>query len=125
MTGKSTSDDLDFVQDAATLAYAVWRRTDFDSIDTARDLDDEFASRLATAAYTGSVASFLDRLASKWGVRSVGEQDGDVRAIIQRYDGDAGPPARRFLRAVRQNKALVVLEMKAEFQNQNDESSED
>jgi hypothetical protein len=113
----STPDDLDVVQDAATLAYAVWRRTDFDNIDAARDLDDEFASRIGSAAYTDSVASFLERLATKWGVRSVGDQDGDVREIIHRYDRDGGPPARRFLRTSRQNKALVVLEMKHQHQN--------
>lgn len=112
------AEDLDIVQDAATLAYAVWRRTDFDQIDATRSLDDEFASRIGTAAYTGSVASFLDRLAAKWGVRSVGEQDGDVREIVHRYDGDGGDyPARDFLRTVRQNKALVVLEMKHQYQN--------
>jgi len=110
--------DLDIVQDAASIAYAVWRRTDFDNIDAARDLDDEFASRIGTAAYTDTVASFLERLATKWGVRSVGEQDGDVREIVHGYDGDAGDyAARDFLRAVRQNKALVVLEMKHQYQN--------
>lgn len=112
------SEGLDIVQDAATLAYAVFRRTDFDNIDAARDLDDEFASRIGTAAYTDSVASFLERLAAKWGVRSVGEQDGDVREIVHRYDGDGGEyVARDFLRTVRQNKALVVLEMKHQYQN--------
>lgn len=110
--------DLDIVQDAATLAYAVWRRTDFDNIDAARDLDDEFASRIGTAAYTDSVASFLERLATKWGVRSVGEQDGGVREVVHRYDGDdSDATARDFLRTVRQNKALVVLEMKHQYQN--------
>ncbi len=109
--------DLDIVQDAATLAYAVWRRTDFDNIDAARDLDDEFASRIGTAAYTDSVASFLERLATKWGVRSVGEQDGDVREVVHRYDGETSDAtAHDFLRTVRQNKALVVLEMKHQYQ---------
>lgn len=110
-------DDLDIVQDAATLAYAVWRRTDFDQIDAARNLDDEFASRIGTAAYTDSVSTFLERLAAKWGVRSVGEQNGDVRDVIHRYDGDSGASSRAFLRTVRQNKALVVLEMKHQYQN--------
>lgn len=118
-TADSTNpDDLEIVQDAATLAYAVFRRTDFDSIDTHRHLDDEFASRLGTAAYTDTVASFLERLAAKWGVRSVGEQDGDVRAVVHRYDGADSPSARRFLRTVRNNKALVVLEMKHQYINQ-------
>lgn len=104
-------DDLDIAQDIATLAYAVWRRTDFDRIDACRDLDDEFASRIATAASTNSVASFLDRLASKWGVRSVHDADGTVRKIVHHYDRDGGPRARDFLRVARQNNALVVLEM--------------
>lgn len=110
--------DLEIVQDAATLAYSVWRRTDFDKIDTHRDLNDEFASRIGTAAYTDSVASFLERLATKWGVRSVGDMDGDVREIIHRYDGEGeGVSARDFLRTARQNKALVVLEMRHEYQS--------
>lgn len=110
--------DLDIVQDAATIAYSIWRRTDFDQIDAHRDLDDEFASRIGTAAYTDSVASFLDRLAEKWGVRSVSDQDGDVRDVVHRYDSDEGPHrSRDFLRTVRQNSALVVLEMKHEYQN--------
>jgi len=110
--------DLDIVQDAASIAYAVWRRTDFDNIDAARDLDDEFASRIGTAAYTDTVASFLERLATKWGVRSVDEQDGEVRDVVHRYDsGSDSPTARDFLRTVRQNKALVVLEMKHQYQS--------
>ena len=121
MSSNSPS-DLDIVQDAATLTYAVWRRTDFDQIDAARDLDDEFASRIGTAAYTDSVASFLDRLATKWGVRSVAEQDGEVRDVIRRYDGDTPEYTNRdFLRTVRQNNALVVLEMKHQYQNQNNQ----
>lgn len=111
-------DDLDIVQDAARITYAVWRQTDFDNIDATRSLDDEFASRIGTAAYTDSVASFLDRLATKWGVRSVGEQDGKVRGVVHRYDGDSdSPTSRDFLRTVRQNKALIVLEMKHQHQS--------
>lgn len=113
--------DLAIVQDAATIAYAVWRRTDFDKIDAARNLDDEFASRIGTAAYTDSVASFLERLSTKWGVRSVHDQDGDVRDVVRRYDTtDGDVTSREFLRTVRQNKALVVLEMKHQFQNDNE-----
>jgi hypothetical protein len=119
------SEDLDIVQDAAALAYAVFRRTDFDTIDTARDLDDEFASRIGSAAYTDSVASFLQRLSTKWGVRSVGDQDGDIRDIVHRYDNDDGDRATRdFLRTVRQNKALVVLEMKHQYQNNRDDQDD-
>ena len=105
--------ELDMVQDAATLAYAVWRRTNFDRINATRSLDDEFASRIATAAYTDGVASFVHRLATKWGVRSLGDRDDAVRGIIHEYDDPAD--ARAFLRAVRNNSALVVLEMKNEY----------
>ena len=102
--------DLDMIQDAATIAYAVFRRTDFDSIDTNRDLDDEFASRIGSAAHTDTVASFAQRLADKWGVRSLGDEHGDVHDIIHHYDG-AGD-AQTFLRTVRNHKALVPLEMR-------------
>jgi len=120
----SNDSDLDMVQDAARVAYGVWRRTDFDSIDTHRNIDDEFASRIGSAAYTDSVSSFLERLSTKWGVRSVGDEDGDVREIVHRYDGDEGPPPRDFLRTVRNNKALVVLEMKHQHQNDSPTGSE-
>jgi len=110
----STTDDLELLRDAATIGYAVFRRTDFDSIDTHRDLDDEFAARIGTAAHTDTVGSFAQRLADKWGVRSLADWEGDVRDIIHRYDGDGGPDARAFLRTVRNHKALVVLEMRAQ-----------
>lgn len=107
------------VQDAAALTWSVWRRTDFDNINAARSLDDEFASRIGTAAYTSSVASFLDRLSNKWGVRSLPDDDDEVREIIHQYDGDGGAASSRdFLRTVRQNKALVILEMKHEYQSE-------
>lgn len=112
---ESTSAELQRVQDAATIAWGVWRRTDFDRIDAARSLDDEFASRIATAAYTDSVASFTHRLATKWGVRSLSNEDDAVRQTIHDYD-DHGD-SRAFLRAVRNNPALVVLEMKVEYQD--------
>jgi hypothetical protein len=102
--------DLDMIQDAATIAYAVFRQTDFDSIDSHRDLDDEFASRVGSAAHTDTVASFAQRLADKWGVRSLSDGDGEVHNIIHRYDD--GGDAREFLRTVRNHKALVPLEMR-------------
>lgn len=108
MTGNT---DLDIIQDAATVAYAVFRRTDFDSIDTNRDLDDEFASRIGSAAHTDTVASFAQRLADKWGVRSLADEHGDVHDIIHYYD-DGDGEARAFLRTVRNHKALVPLEMR-------------
>lgn len=117
-------DDLDMIADAADIAYAVFRRTDFDSIDTHRNLDDEFASRIGTAAYAGTVARFAERLATKWGVRSLDDRDSDVRAIIHRYDTDGGPLPREFLRAVRRNSALVVLEMRHRHQDNDGETLE-
>lgn len=105
------------VQDAAAISHAVWRKTDFDKIDAHRSLDDEFSSRIATAALTDSVASFLDRLRKKWGVRSItdsGDDAEEVLELIEEYDQEEGS-ARSFLRAVRNNPALVVLEMKNEY----------
>lgn len=118
----STQADLDLIQDAATIAYAVFRRTDFDEIDTHRNLDDEFASRIGAAAQTDTVASFAQRLADRWGVRSLGEEDGEVRELIHQYsDADA---ARRFLRVVRNHKALVVLEMREQYMDLGDGDSD-
>jgi len=115
--------DLDLIQDAATIAYAVFRRTDFDEVDTHRNLDDEFASRIGAAAQTDTVASFAQRLADRWGVRSLGEEDGEVREVIHQYsDTDA---ARRFLRVVRNHKALVVLEMREQYMNLGDDEDGD
>jgi hypothetical protein len=118
MTGNT---DLEMIQDAATIAYAVFRRTDFDSIDTNRDLDDEFASRIGAAAHTDAVASFAQRLADKWGVRSLADENGAVHDIIHRYDGGGGD-AQTFLRTVRNHKALVPLEMR-EQHIENDEDN--
>lgn len=106
--------DLTRIQDAAAIAYAVFRRTDFDNIDAHRDLDDEFASRIGSAAHTDTVASFAQRLADKWGVRSLADHDGDVHDIIHRYDDGEGD-ARAFLRTVRNHKALVPLEMREQY----------
>jgi hypothetical protein len=113
MTGNT---DLEMIQDAATIAYAVFRRTDFDKIDTHRDLDDEFGSRVGAAADTTTVALFAQRLAERWGVRSLADPDGDARGVIHYYDageGDAG----RFLRTVRNHNKLVPLEMQEQHIN--------
>jgi len=115
--------DLDLIQDAATIAYAVFRRTDFENIDTARNLDDEFASRIGSAAQTDSVASFAQRLAERWGIRSLAEQDGAVRETIHRYD--RGGDAHQFLRTVRNHRALVVLEMRHQHMDLDGEDDED
>lgn len=114
--------NLKMIQDAATIAYAVFRRTDFDSIDTNRDLDDEFASRIGSAAHTDSVASFAQRLADKWGVRSLADEHGDVHDIIHHYD-DGDGDAQTFLRTVRNHKALVPLEMREQHMNTDGDNS--
>lgn len=121
MTNKT---DLEMIQDAATVAYSVFRRTDFDAVDTHRNLDDEFASRIGTASHTDTVASFAQRLASKWGVRSLASQDGDVRSIIHYYD-DGNGSAQQFLRTVRNHRALVPLEMREEHMDIDDSEEED
>lgn len=117
--------DLEKIQDAATIAYAVFRQTDFDSIDSHRDLDDEFASRIGSSAHTSTVASFAQRLADKWGVRSLSDEGGDVHDIIHYYD-DGDGEARSFLRTVRSHKALVPLEMREQhMQLENDSDGAD
>lgn len=114
--------DLEQMQDAATIAYAVFCQTDFDSIDTHRDLDDEFASRIAAAAQTDSVASFAQRLADRWGMRSLASVNG-VRETIHAYDENDA--AQEFLRTVRNHKALVVLEMREQYMNLSDNEDGD
>lgn len=82
-------------------------------------MDDEFASKIATAGHTDTVASFLDRLRKKWNVRAITDDDFDaeeVRDLIEEYDEEERS-ARRFLHTVRNNSALVVLEMKNEYSN--------
>jgi hypothetical protein len=119
ITTTTQNDELEIVGDAAHIAHAVWRKTDFDKIDAHRSLDDEFASRIATAALTDSVASFLDRLRKKWGVRAITDSGSDaeeVKELVEEYDQDQ-TSARKFLRTVRNNSALVVLEMKNEYSN--------
>ncbi len=109
---ESKTDELEMVDDAACIAHSVWRKTDFDKIDAHRSLDDEFSSRIATAALTDSTASFLDRLRKKWGVRSVDKEE--VLELVKEYDSDP-VKARKFLRTVRNNPALIVLEMKTTY----------
>jgi hypothetical protein len=120
----SNHSDLEMIQDAAVIAYSVFVRTDFESIDAHRDLDDEFASRIGSAAHTNTVASFAQRLADKWGVRSLADHEGDARSVIHKYDEGDGD-ARSFLRVVRNHKALVPLEMREQFMDtDNSEDSE-
>lgn len=103
---------LEMIDDAATLAYAVYRRVDFDSIDTSRHFDDEFVTAIEAATFCESVMTFLQNLADACEVRAVDAMDGDTRAIVREYDGaESRVPARRFLRTVRRHPAFVVDEM--------------
>lgn len=105
-----TGNEITIIEDASRIVRPVWARTDFDSIDSGRNIDDEFSSRIATSAYTDSVHSFFSRLCDRWGVRSVADQ-GSLR-LIEEYDSEDGTDAKKFLRVVRNNSELIVLEMK-------------
>lgn len=106
------ADQLTMIDDAATLAYAVYRRVDFDEIDTSRSFDDEFVTAIEAATFCEAVMTFLQNLADQAEVRAVDAMDGETRAVIRRYDGaDSRVPARRFLRTVRRHPAFVVDEM--------------
>ena len=102
------TNELEMVQDAARIAGAVREQVDESKVNAGRNLDDEFASRIATASYTGSVASFVEKLRTKVGVRSI--EDEQALELVKQYDGN--DQSRAFLKTVRNNSALVVLEMK-------------
>lgn len=121
MSDPTELSELEMVQDAAKIAWAVWRRTDFDEIDAHRNLEDEFASRIATASHCGSASQFIENLTTKWGVRSIDTGDVDVREVVHRYDEAPTSVQRRFLSTVRNNSALIVLEMKDTYQSDSDE----
>jgi len=112
--------ELEMIEDAAALLWPVWSRTDWDQFkDSGRNPQDEFASRVRTAADTSSVANFISRLADKWGVRSfydTDEADDTIREIVERYDRDASrAQQRKFLRTVRQNNRLAVKFMRDNY----------
>lgn len=106
-------DQLTIVEDAATLAYAVYRRVDFDSVDASRSFDDEFVTAIEAATFSESVMAFVQTLADQSEVRAIDAMNGDVRGIVRKYDGGHGRRSarRRFLRVVRQHPAFVVDEM--------------
>jgi DNA-directed RNA polymerase delta subunit len=114
------------IEDAAALLWPVWSRTDWDQFeDSGRNPQDEFASRVRTAADTSSVANFISRLADKWGVRSfydTDEADDTIREIVERYDRDASQAQqRKFLRTVRQNNRLAVKFMRDSYSSETEE----
>lgn len=105
--------DLEIIEDAAVLAYAVYRRVDFDKVDAARTFDDEFVGHVESSTHTGSVMDFASQLAGYVGVRAMGTMDGETRSVVRKYDDREGiAAARRFLRIVRRNSQHVGLEMK-------------
>jgi len=123
-TGNRT--ELEMIEDAAALLWPVWSRTDWDQFeDSGRNPQDEFASRVRTAADTSSVANFISRLADKWGVRSfydADEADDTIREIVERYDRDASrAQQRKFLRTVRQNNRLAVKFMRDSYSPETEE----
>lgn len=113
MTGNNSEQRLEIIKDASKIARQVWVETDFDEIDASRDIQDEFASRIATATNTGTVAQFLDNLASKWGVRSIDDPNDEIVDLVEKYDlGEADVSSNKFLRTVRENNTLTVLMVK-------------
>lgn len=118
--------ELEMIEDAAALLWPVWSRTDWDQFeDSGRNPQDEFSSRVRTAADTSSVANFISRLADKWGVRSfydTGEANDTIREIVERYDRDASrAQQRKFLRTVRQNNRLAVKFMRDSYSPETEE----
>jgi len=112
------ADAFEMIEDAATLAYAVYRGVDFDAIQaTGRDFDDEFVGYLEDAAsIRETLTEFHQELADACEVRAVDAMGGDVRRIVRKYDAQDGRVAsRRFLRTVRRNPAHVRLEMKHQY----------
>ncbi|WP_337653218.1 hypothetical protein [Halomontanus rarus] len=106
-------DQLEMIDDAATLAYAVFRRVDFDGMNDRRNFDDEFVTAIESSTFCESTMTFLQTLADQCEVRAVDAMDGETRQIIRSYDGaDSRVPTRRFLRTVRKHPAFVVDEMK-------------
>lgn len=102
-----TDEKLEIIEDAAQIAEAVWTKIDFDKISNSRNINDEFASRIATASYTGDITDFVQRLASKMGVRSLKENK-EVVEIVDKYKDNSS----KFLKTVRNHSTLVVLKMK-------------
>lgn len=105
-------DQLTMIEDAATIAYGVYRRVDFDKIGGGRHFDDEFVTAIEAASFCETAMEFLQRLADEAEVRAIDSMDGDVRSIVRTYDGSDGRVlSRRFLRTIRQHPAFVVDEM--------------
>lgn len=105
-------DQLEMIEDAATIAYGVYRRVDFDGIGPNRRFDDEFVTAIEAASFCETAMEFLQRLADEAEVRAIDSMDGDVRRIVRKYDGaDGRVRSRRFLRTIRQHPAFVVDEM--------------
>lgn len=110
-TDESLPDQFEMIEDAATIAYAVYRRVDFDKIGAGRRFDDEYVTAIEAASFCETAMEFLQRLADEAEVRAVDGMDGDVRHIVRKYDDGGRVLSRRFLRTIRQHPAFVVDEM--------------
>jgi hypothetical protein len=100
--------ELQTVQDFAEIARSVWTEIDFDSIDSSRDLRDEFVNAIEDSASVGSILDYPDELAREMDVRSLSE-DSQAHDIAASYAENGG--SRRALRIARKRPRLVFLEM--------------
>lgn len=129
MTQKTEQGDMEAIKDAASLAYSVWVRTEWDKIDSGRNPRDEFASCIETATFNRTVSRFLNELARRWGVRAVydiEEVEDSIREIIEKYDDENASRAeqRKFLRKVRLNNRLIVYYMMDEYGGDDEDENE-
>lgn len=104
-------EELRITQDLAEIAESVWRRIDFDSIDSSRDIRDEFVNAIEDAASVGNILDYPDELAREMDVRSLGDRS-DAHDVVASY-ADNGQ-GRRALRIARKRPRLIFLEMEAE-----------
>ena len=109
-TSESLPDQFEMIEDAAVIAYAVYRRVDFEKIGAGRHFDDEYVTAIEAASFCETAMEFLQGLADEAEVRAIDGMDGDVRSIVRKYDGER-VLSRRFLRTIRQHPAFVVDEM--------------
>lgn len=110
-TDDQLPDQFEMIEDAATIAYGVYRRVDFDKIGGGRRFDDEYVTAIEAASFCESAMEFLQRLADEAEVRAIDGMDGEVRQIVRKYDRSGRVRSRRFLRTIRQHPAFVVDEM--------------
>jgi len=103
--------ELRITQDLAEIADSVWRRIDFDEIDTTRDVSDEFVNAIEDAASVGTILDYPDELAREMDVRSLTE-DSQAHDIAASFEENG--QGRRALRIARKRPRLIYLEMRQE-----------